>query len=225
MAAPTPVSALVHSSTLVTAGLYVLFRCGKIKKTRLICFGFLTIFIGGVAGIVEKDLKKLIAYSTLRQLGLMLFFFYLTNKKIILFVYILVHAVFKALLFICGGYILLYSNHSQDFRLMGKKNKKPLIDISLLVSLFRLRGFPFLSGFLVKDSVILRKGCFTMFLVLVIFMRMFIREFYSFRIIFFLYEKNNQKKKFTFKNEYSIISFLPLYILMFVSSIIVIKNF
>jgi len=159
IAAPTPVSALVHSSTLVTAGVYLLIRFNKILLFRgvdkvLFYVSVLTIFISGLIANFEIDLKKIIALSTLRQLGLIIIILRL-GIKILAFYHLLTHAVFKSLLFICAGVIIHLINNNQDIRLRGKLNEFiPFTIIRFYISRLALMGFPFLAGFYSKDLAI-----------------------------------------------------------------------
>lgn len=159
IAAPTPVSALVHSSTLVTAGVYLLIRFNflfldtYITKFLLLISG-LTIFIAGLGANFEFDLKKIIALSTLRQLGLIIRTLSIGFYKLTFF-HLLTHALFKALLFICAGAIIHNIKNSQDIRDMGGLViSMPLTLINLNVANLALCGFPFLAGFYSKDLIL-----------------------------------------------------------------------
>jgi NADH-ubiquinone oxidoreductase chain 5 len=121
MAAPTPVSALVHSSTLVTAGVFILIRfypflsCLNIFHTYLLLAAVSTILIAGISATSECDIKKIIALSTLRQLGIIITSLGLGLPELAFF-HIIIHALFKALLFICAGSFINMHNHAQDLR-------------------------------------------------------------------------------------------------------------
>lgn len=159
MAAPTPVSALVHSSTLVTAGIYLLIRfnvllAGTNLGTFLLLFAGLTIFIAGLGANFEFDLKKIIALSTLSQLGLIIRILAIGFPKLAFF-HLLTHALFKALLFMCAGAIIHNIKDSQDIRFMGGL----VIHMPLTASCFNLSnlalcGTPFLAGFYSKDLIL-----------------------------------------------------------------------
>ena len=159
MAAPTPVSALVHSSTLVTAGVYLIIRFNKFlirTGTDKILFylAIMTIFISGLIANFEVDLKKIIALSTLRQLGLIIIILSL-GLNLLSFYHLLTHAIFKSLLFICAGIIIHLINNNQDIRLCGKLNEFiPFTIIRFYISSLALIGFPFLAGFYSKDLII-----------------------------------------------------------------------
>lgn len=159
IAAPTPVSALVHSSTLVTAGVYLLIRFNfLIVETSLgfflLLISGLTIFMAGLGANFEFDLKKIIALSTLSQLGLIIRILSLGFFKLAFF-HLLTHALFKALLFICAGVIIHNIKNSQDIRDIGKLVIFiPLTLICLNVANLALCGLPFLSGFYSKDLIL-----------------------------------------------------------------------
>nr|ARH54137.1 NADH dehydrogenase subunit 5 [Bradybatus kellneri] len=157
MAAPTPVSSLVHSSTLVTAGVYLLIRASggfpPILMTMLLYSSLLTMFMAGVGANFEFDLKKIIALSTLSQLGMMITILCLGSAKLAFF-HLLIHALFKALLFMCAGAIIHNLGNHQDIRCMGGVSYfMPLTCICMNISNFALCGLPFLSGFYSKDLI------------------------------------------------------------------------
>lgn len=159
MAAPTPVSALVHSSTLVTAGVYLLIRFNVLLRGRwlgdlLLLLSGLTIFIAGLGANFEFDLKKIIALSTLRQLGLIIRILSIGFYKLAFF-HLLTHALFKALLFMCAGAIIHNINNSQDIRLIGGLSVyMPLTSGCFNVANLALCGIPFLAGFYSKDMIL-----------------------------------------------------------------------
>nr|YP_009379713.1 NADH dehydrogenase subunit 5 [Nemoura nankinensis]ARQ82453.1 NADH dehydrogenase subunit 5 [Nemoura nankinensis] len=159
MAAPTPVSALVHSSTLVTAGIYLLIRfnvllAGTNLGTFLLLFAGLTMFMAGLGANFEFDLKKIIALSTLSQLGLMMSILAMGFPKLAFF-HLLTHALFKALLFMCAGAIIHNMKDSQDIRFMGGLvMHMPLTSSCFNLSNLALCGTPFLAGFYSKDLIL-----------------------------------------------------------------------
>jgi len=158
MAAPTPVSALVHSRTLVTAGIFLLirfFNClDGVFFLFLGCFGFWTMFLARLSACLEHDSKKIIAYSTLSQLGLMIISISLGLVNFAFF-HLLTHAIFKALLFITRGYKILNSSHFQDNRMLKFSfYSKFLKNFVMQICVLALIGFPFLAGFFSKDRVI-----------------------------------------------------------------------
>nr|YP_009558808.1 NADH dehydrogenase subunit 5 [Metaplax longipes]QBA83257.1 NADH dehydrogenase subunit 5 [Metaplax longipes] len=159
MAAPTPVSALVHSSTLVTAGVYLMIRFssaleGSSIQTFLLIISCLTMFMAGLGANFEYDLKKIIALSTLSQLGVMLSILSLGYPDLSFF-HLLSHALFKALLFMCAGVIIHSVGNYQDIRCMGGLVKFMPLTVSFMsVANLALCGFPFLAGFYSKDMIL-----------------------------------------------------------------------
>nr|YP_009918087.1 NADH dehydrogenase subunit 5 [Serratella sp. Yunnan-2018]QLP88989.1 NADH dehydrogenase subunit 5 [Serratella sp. Yunnan-2018] len=159
MAAPTPVSALVHSSTLVTAGVYLLIRFsplleGSYSCKMLMLISGLTMFMAGLGANFEYDLKKIIALSTLSQLGLMMCILSMGLAKLAYF-HLLAHALFKALLFMCAGAVIHNMKDSQDIRNMGSLvTQMPYTVGCLSVANLALCGMPFLAGFYSKDLIL-----------------------------------------------------------------------
>nr|APX40961.1 NADH dehydrogenase subunit 5 [Cryptocephalus ramburii] len=158
MAAPTPVSSLVHSSTLVTAGVYLLIRfnfCFSSSMMFILLFlSSMTMFMSGLGANYEYDLKKIIALSTLSQLGLMMSILSLGEWRLAFF-HLLTHALFKALLFMCAGSIIHSFINSQDIRYLGGLISQMPYTITLFnICNFSLCGLPFLSGFYSKDMIV-----------------------------------------------------------------------
>jgi len=158
MAAPTPVSTLVHSSTLVTAGVFVIIRFnGLIRsslKMGLILLALLTFYLAALRGVFEVDIKKVVALSTLRQVSIMILSLGLGLKFLALY-HLLVHAFFKALMFMCVGSIIFMSGGSQDIRFFSRMLKKaPLSRTWFLIRVVCLCGLPFISGFYSKDIIV-----------------------------------------------------------------------
>ena len=191
IAAPTPVSALVHSSTLVTAGVYLLIRINLIIieiniRYILLLIGIITIIIAGFTAIIEMDIKKIIALSTLRQLGIMILILGIGNP-ILSFFHLLSHAFFKAMLFICAGIIIHNIKDYQDIRKIGIRHNNLNYCISIIiVANIRLCGLPFLRGFYSKDLIIeilIIKGK-NMFLFLFIIVGTILTVIYSCRLNF-----------------------------------------
>ena len=177
IAAPTPVSSLVHSSTLVTAGVYLLIRYNYFlidnNIIELILFiSRRTIFISGLIANFECDLKKIIALSTLRQLGLIIRILRL-GKVDLGFIHLVIHALFKSLLFICRGILIHQINNNQDIRFIGRLIRYyPFVSVVFYISLLSLCGFPFFSGYYSKDLIIeiflIRKiNLFSLFILLI----------------------------------------------------------
>nr|YP_010736891.1 NADH dehydrogenase subunit 5 [Pedionis sagittata]WEP24765.1 NADH dehydrogenase subunit 5 [Pedionis sagittata] len=157
MAAPTPVSALVHSSTLVTAGVYLLIRFYNVNyylNSLFLLMSLMTMMFSSFCANCEFDLKKIIALSTLSQLGLMMSSLFLGLVDYCYF-HMVSHAMFKSLLFLCAGIYIFYMNDNQDIRFMGSVCIfMPYTSSCFNISSFALCGIPFLSGFYSKDSII-----------------------------------------------------------------------
>ncbi|YP_009175359.1 NADH dehydrogenase subunit 5 (mitochondrion) [Daphnia carinata] len=191
MAAPTPVSALVHSSTLVTAGVYLLIRFSFLLESQwsssLMFISMMTMFMSGIVAICEYDLKKVIALSTLSQLGMMMFAISLTLHKVAFF-HLLSHALFKALLFLCAGILIHGIGGSQDMRHFGSLVKSyPMVAVCLNLANFSLCGIPFLAGFYSKDMIVelACQNSWGMFIVIMMFMCLGLTVLYSVRLVFF----------------------------------------
>nr|ASY98632.1 NADH dehydrogenase subunit 5 [Iris polystictica] len=192
MAAPTPVSALVHSSTLVTAGVYLLIRFSKAFPNWLLSFllviSVLTMFMSGLGANFEYDLKKIIALSTLSQLGLMMSILSLGYVDLAFF-HLLTHALFKALLFMCAGMVIHNSKDFQDIRFMGSLAMfMPLTSSCFMISNFALCGMPFLAGFYSKDMIleIVSLSNLNMFMYLLYFFSTGLTVCYSFRLFYYV---------------------------------------
>nr|QNE85564.1 NADH dehydrogenase subunit 5 [Botanophila fugax] len=192
MAAPTPVSALVHSSTLVTAGVYLLIRFNILLSTSwlgnlLLLLSGLTMFMAGLGANYEFDLKKIIALSTLSQLGLMMSILSMGYYKLAFF-HLLTHALFKALLFMCAGAIIHNMNNCQDIRLMGGLSMMmPLSSSCFNVANLALCGMPFLAGFYSKDLILemVSLSYINMFSFFLFFFSTGLTVCYSFRLVYY----------------------------------------
>nr|AND96739.1 NADH deshydrogenase subunit 5 [Onthophagus nitidior] len=192
MAAPTPVSSLVHSSTLVTAGVYLLIRFNLSMNYNCMLFllfiGSMTMFMAGLGANFEFDLKKIIALSTLSQLGLMMSVLSLGEYKLAFF-HLLTHALFKALLFMCGGCMIHNLNNCQDIRFMGNLiNLMPLTCSFFIISNMALCGLPFLSGFYSKDLIleIVSMNYLNLYIYLIFFISTGLTVSYTFRLIYYV---------------------------------------
>jgi NADH-ubiquinone oxidoreductase chain 5 len=160
MEGPTPVSALIHAATMVTAGVYLLIRISFLFEFLpdllyiIAIIGAFTSFFSATIALVQMDIKKLIAYSTCSQLGYMVFACGMSFYNLSLF-HLFNHAFFKALLFLSAGSIIHSLSNEQDLRKMGGLLKiLPNSYISILIASLSLAGFPFLSGFFSKDLII-----------------------------------------------------------------------
>ena len=160
MEGPTPVSALIHAATMVTAGVFTLIRFSPLLEHSpnilflILLFGGLTAFFAGTVGLVQYDIKKVIAYSTCSQLGYMFFACGISNYSVSLF-HLFNHGFFKALLFLGAGSVIHALFDEQDMRKMGGLIKLlPVTYIAILIGSLSLLGFPFLTGFYSKDVIL-----------------------------------------------------------------------
>nr|AND96714.1 NADH deshydrogenase subunit 5 [Digitonthophagus gazella] len=192
MAAPTPVSSLVHSSTLVTAGVYLLIRFNLALSYNCMLFllfiGSMTMFMAGLGANFEYDLKKIIALSTLSQLGLMMSILSLGEYNLAFF-HLLTHALFKALLFMCAGCMIHNVGNCQDIRFMGGLvNLMPLTCSFFIISNMALCGLPFLSGFYSKDLIleIVSMNYLNIYIYLIFFISTGLTVSYTFRLIYYV---------------------------------------
>nr|YP_011026055.1 NADH dehydrogenase subunit 5 [Stephanitis pyrioides]WQM87482.1 NADH dehydrogenase subunit 5 [Stephanitis pyrioides] len=224
MAAPTPVSSLVHSSTLVTAGVYLLIRFGNlIMSCTMINFFFiisvLTMFMSGLGAVFEYDLSKIVAFSTLSQLGLMMSILFLGNFNLSYF-HLLSHAFFKSLLFMCSGLIIHSMCDNQDIRYMGYIfNEKLYMTTCFLISNLSLCGLFFMSGFYSKDLIVesfmdLNLNFFIFFIYLLCIS---LTVLYTFRLLFYVFNGVSLMTNRCIMENFS--SYFSLIILVFFSLI------
>ena len=225
MEGPTPVSALIHAATMVTAGVFVIIRCSLIFEysANILFFitlvGALTAFFAATVGMLQNDLKKVIAYSTCSQLGYMVFACGLSGYNVSLF-HLFNHAFFKALLFLSAGSIIHALGNEQDMRRMGGLlNVMPFTYVMFLIGSLSLAGFPFLTGFYSKDVILELastsyniEGIFAFWLGSI---SAFFTAFYSFRLIYFTFfaETNVFKSIFFYVHEIPLLMGIPLGIL------------
>lgn len=160
MEGPTPVSALIHAATMVTAGVYIIIRSSPLFEYTqyslgvMTVIGALTAIMAATIGLVQNDIKRVIAYSTCSQLGYMVFACGLSNYSVSLF-HLMNHAFFKALLFLSAGSVIHALADEQDMRKMGGLIKTlPTTYSLMLIGSLSLMGFPFLTGFYSKDAIL-----------------------------------------------------------------------
>nr|AWN56319.1 NADH dehydrogenase subunit 5 [Nephaspis sp. DPP-2018] len=229
MAAPTPVSALVHSSTLVTAGVYLLIRFNLLIYNNLMFYLFyisvFTMFMSGLGANFEFDLKKIIALSTLSQLGMMMSILSMGEYDLAFF-HLLIHALFKALLFMCAGFYIHSFMNFQDIRYMGSVFKSlPLICLIFNLSNLSLCGFPFFSGFYSKDMILefYFSNSFNFFMFFVYYFSIGLTVSYSFRLSFFLMKNMNFSSLNLLKENYFFMvksKLLMIFIVIFSGSLL-----
>nr|YP_011036482.1 NADH dehydrogenase subunit 5 [Jogocerus viraktamathi]WRK19233.1 NADH dehydrogenase subunit 5 [Jogocerus viraktamathi] len=195
MAAPTPVSALVHSSTLVTAGVYLLIRFSNyfVKNNFLLLISLITMLLASICSLFEFDLKSIIALSTLSQLGLMMSSLFL-NLLDLCYFHLITHAMFKSLLFLCAGIYIFYMNDNQDIRMMNYVcNNMPITTACFNISNLSLCGIPFLSGFYSSDLIIEYSLFFNinMFVLMIFYVSLGLTVGYSLRLFYYTMMYNN----------------------------------
>ncbi|HEY2255658.1 MAG TPA: NADH-quinone oxidoreductase subunit L, partial [Variovorax sp.] len=197
MEGPTPISALIHAATMVTAGIFMvarmspLFELSDTALSFVLVIGAITALFMGFLGIVQNDIKRVVAYSTLSQLGYMTVALGASAYSVAVF-HLMTHAFFKALLFLGAGSVIIGLHHNQDMRWMGGLRKyMPITWITSLVGSLALIGTPFFAGFYSKDSIIeavheshLWGSGFAYFAVLA---SVFVTAFYSFRMYFMVF--------------------------------------
>jgi len=227
MEGPTPVSALIHAATMVTAGVFLVVRCSPIFEysqvaLNIICVvGMTTAFFAATVALVQNDIKKIIAYSTCSQLGYMFFAAGVGAYNVAMF-HLFTHAFFKALLFLGSGSVIHSFKGEQDIRNMGGVWKKmPYTWILMIIGTLALTGFPFLSGYYSKDAIIefayLKGNTVGYYAVAVGIFTALLTAIYSWRLIFKTFHGNYENKKLQIEtiHESSYVMLLPLTILAF----------
>jgi len=222
MEGPTPVSALIHAATMVTAGVFLVVRCSPIFEYSpfvlniIVLVGATTAFFAGTIGLVQNDIKRVIAYSTCSQLGYMFFAAGLGAYHIAIF-HLFTHAFFKALLFLGAGSVIHAFNDEQDMRNMGGVWKKiPYTYSLMIIGTLALTGFPFLSGFFSKDAIIETAYSSTSFFagyaVTIGVLTAFMTSLYSWRLIFMTFHGtfNNKNISLSKVHESPAVMLMPL---------------
>ena len=225
MEGPTPVSALIHAATMVTAGVFLVVRCSPIYEyselalSVITIIGMVTAIFAASVALVQTDIKKIIAYSTCSQLGYMFFAAGVGAYNVAMF-HLFTHAFFKALLFLGSGSVIHSFKDEQDINLMGGVWKKlPYTYALMIIGTLALTGFPFLSGFYSKDAIIefayLRGNSVGMYAAYVGIFTAFLTSIYSWRLIFktFHGSYNNSNVKIESMHESPPVMLIPLVIL------------
>ena len=197
MEGPTPISALIHAATMVTAGIFMvarmspLFEYSDTAQSFVLIVGSVTALFMGFLGIIQNDIKRIVAYSTLSQLGYMTVALGVSAYSAAIF-HLMTHAFFKALLFLAAGSVIIAMHHDQDIRNMGGLRKyMPITWLTSLVGTLALIGTPFFSGFYSKDSIIEAVGFSLIpgadFAYVSVMAGVFVTAFYSFRMYFLVF--------------------------------------
>lgn len=197
MEGPTPISALIHAATMVTAGIFMvsrmspMFEMSDVALTVVMVVGAITALFMGLLGIVQNDIKKVVAYSTLSQLGYMTVALGASAYSVAIF-HLMTHAFFKALLFLGAGSVIVAMHHEQDIRKMGGLKKyMPITYVTGLIGTLALIGFPGFSGFYSKDMIIeavhFSNLPFADWVYYAVVAGVFITAFYSFRMFFLVF--------------------------------------
>ena len=225
MEGPTPVSALIHAATMVTAGVFLVVRCSPIFEYSplalniVVIVGFVTAFFAATVAIVQNDIKKIIAYSTCSQLGYMFFAAGVGAYNVAMF-HLFTHAFFKALLFLGSGSVIHSFKDEQDIRNMGGVWKKlPYTWVLMIIGTLALTGFPFLSGYYSKDAIIefayLKNSGLGILAAYLGIFTAFLTAIYSWRLIFKTFHGTYKNKdiKIETMHESPYIMLLPLMVL------------
>ena len=221
MAGPTPVSALIHAATMVAAGIYLLFRIDFMftadALSLLATLGAAMGLFAGFCALGQRDIKKILAYSTLSQLGYMAAAFGLGMPGIALF-HLMTHAFFKALMFLGSGSVIHACHHEQDiFNYGGLRKKMPLTGLTFLVGVLAISGVTFLSGYFSKDAILLGAYNSNMIVFVLLYAGAILTSLYMFRLYLLTFEgdaRSNSSKKAT---ESSVLMTGPLLVLAFLS--------
>nr|UNO53670.1 NADH dehydrogenase subunit 5 [Ixodes acutitarsus] len=219
MAAPTPVSSLVHSSTLVTAGIYLLIRFSflfnlELYSKLLMILSMMTLFMAGVGANLEMDFKKIIAFSTLSQLGLIMLILSL-GKPELAFFHLIMHALFKSMLFLCAGLVIHNMGGVQDIRYLGSFFcYSPLISGCMGLASLSLFGFPFVGGFYSKDLILeyMYMNMNNFMLMSLLIVSTSLTMLYCMRMMYYIIWKGIMSQSF-FSKHVSIMMIFPIYCL------------
>ena len=210
MEGPTPISALIHAATMVTAGIFMvarmspLFELSEVALSMILLIGALTAFFMGLLGLVQNDIKRVVAYSTLSQLGYMTVALGASAYSIAIF-HLVTHAFFKALLFLAAGSVIIALHHEQDMRKMGGLYRyMPVTWFTALIGSLALVGFPLTSGFFSKDAIIEAVHYSQLpgagFAYLAVLSGVFITALYTFRLFFMTFHGKERLDRHTWEH-------------------------
>jgi NADH-quinone oxidoreductase subunit L len=225
MEGPTPVSALIHAATMVTAGVFLVVRCSPIyeysaiSQSLIITVGASTAFFAATIGLVQNDIKKIIAYSTCSQLGYMFFAAGIGAYHIAIF-HLFTHAFFKALLFLCAGSVIHSLHEEQDIRKMGGIYKKiPYTYAFMVIGTLAITGFPFLSGFYSKDAILeaafFSSNSMGSYATIIGVITAILTSIYSWRLIYKTFHGNYRNENYALEkvHESPLVILAPLFLL------------
>ena len=232
MEGPTPISALIHAATMVTAGIFMvarmspLYELSEVALSMILLVGALTAFFMGLLGLVQHDIKRVVAYSTLSQLGYMTVALGASAYSVAIF-HLVTHAFFKALLFLAAGSVIIALHHEQDLRKMGGLYRyMPVTWFTALIGSLALVGFPLTSGFFSKDAIIEAVHYSQLpgsgFAYMAVLSGVFITALYTFRLFFLTFHGEERMDRHTWEHlkESPGVVTVPLFILAIPSLVI-----
>ena len=232
MEGPTPISALIHAATMVTAGIFMvarmspLYELSEVALSLILLIGAITAFFMGLLGLVQHDIKRVVAYSTLSQLGYMTVALGASAYSVAIF-HLVTHAFFKALLFLAAGSVIIALHHEQDMRKMGGLYRyMPITWFTALIGSLALVGFPLTSGFFSKDAIIEAVHYSQLpgagFAYMAVLSGVFITALYTFRLFFLTFHGEERMDRHTWENlkESPRVVTIPLFILAIPSLVI-----
>ena len=232
MEGPTPISALIHAATMVTAGIFMvarmspLYELSEVALSLILLIGALTAFFMGLLGLVQHDIKRVIAYSTLSQLGYMTVALGVSAYSVAIF-HLVTHAFFKALLFLAAGSVIIALHHEQDLRKMGGLYRyMPITWFTALIGSLALVGFPLTSGFFSKDAIIEAVHYSQLpgagIAYMAVLSGVFVTALYTFRLFFLTFHGKERMDRHTWEHlkESPGVVTIPLFILAIPSLVI-----
>ena len=226
MAGPTPISALIHAATMVTAGIYLicrfspLFEYAPYVQGLIVCIGSTGMILFALLALVEFDIKRIIAFSTLSQLGMMIAVCGASGYSVALY-HLATHACFKALLFLGAGAIIIAMHHEQDIRRVGRMRSNVVVHLSILIGSLSMVAIPPLSGFFSKDAIILAmklsKGWASSYGYACLMLSVVLTALYSARLYFWVFWRDDECSEPT---SIPLSMVIPLWILILLSAVV-----